>query len=194
MRINIGSLVGQQGSSLTVERELPGDFLNDVPEVRKVVSPLEVQVEVSNTGEGFRVTGNLRLRAVLICTRCLREFTGELSTEIEEEYRRTPVTDFDHNGEDFFPEDDIPLVDGDEIDLTDLIRDSMLVSIPMKVVCDESCPGLCPTCGAVLAEESCDCDAQDIDIRLAPLKALLKTQERRKDNGSTKEKTFKSEN
>ena len=193
MRINIGSLQDQQGSSLTIERELPGDFLNEASQVRKVVSPLQVQIEVTNTGEGFLVTGEFQIKAVLVCSRCLREFTGELSTVVEEEYQRTPPIIEDNDGEDFFPEEEFPLVDGDEIDLTDFIEESMLVSIPMKVVCDESCPGLCPTCGAVLAETSCDCAEPDIDIRLAPLKELLKTQERRKDNGSTKEKTFKGE-
>ena len=178
---------------LSLLRELSGDFLNEVSQVRKVVSPLKVQIEVMNTGEGFLVTGKLRINAVLVCSRCLREFTGELSTFVEEEYRHAPLISRDDDGDDYFPEDEYPLIDGDEIDLTDFIEESMLVSIPMKVVCDESCPGLCPTCGAVLAEESCDCAEPDIDIRLAPLKELLKTQERRKDNGSTKEKTFKGE-
>jgi uncharacterized protein len=112
---------------------------------------------------------------------------------MEEEYLNHPV----ESTEDSLW-DEQPLVDGNELDTTSLIEESILVSIPMKPVCREDCPGLCPGCGALLAEETCDCPDPTIDIRLAPLRKLLEqesettTPERRKDHGSSKEETFKS--
>ncbi|NLL47480.1 MAG: DUF177 domain-containing protein [Firmicutes bacterium] len=193
MRLNISSLVGRNGASFHIEKEFPADFLREIPEVSKVLSPLIAKLKVTNTGEGYLVTGELALKLALHCSRCLKPLETTLQTSIEEEYlNHPPESDEDPLW------DEQPLVEGNEIDTTSLIEESILVSIPMKTVCQEDCPGLCPGCGAVLAEETCDCPDPTIDIRLAPLSKLLQqasettTAERRKDHGSSKEKTFKS--
>ena len=91
-------------------------------------------------------------------------------------------------------------VEGSEIDVSDIIRESLLISLPMKVVCSETCPGLCPSCGADLAEGDCGCAQEGIALRLAPLSTLLELwpqaarPERRKDEGSTEKETFKVKN
>ncbi|NMB20457.1 MAG: DUF177 domain-containing protein [Firmicutes bacterium] len=193
MRLNISSLVGRKGAFFHVEKEFPADFMQGLPEVNQVRGPIRAKLRVTNTGEGYLVTGDLSLELELRCSRCLRPLKTILETSIEEEYlNRPPVEDEDPLW------DEQPLVEGNELDTTSLIEESLLVSIPMKTVCQEDCPGLCPGCGAVLAEETCDCPDPTIDIRLAPLSKLLQqvsettTPERRKDHGSSKEKTFKS--
>jgi uncharacterized protein len=60
-----------------------------------------------------------------------------------------------------------------EIDLSFGVRESLLLALPMKVLCSEDCKGLCPHCGANLNEESCDCVAETIDPRWAELRKLL---------------------
>lgn len=191
MRLNIGSLVGRKGSSFSVEEEIPSNFIQFPREVEGI-GPVKVQLVITNTGEGYLVTGDLQLEVSLKCSRCLKPLQTTLTAFVEEEYlNRLPQVE----DEDLW--DEIPLVEANEIDLTELMVESILMSVPMKAVCQEDCPGLCPTCGADLSAEACDCLSPEIDIRLAPLSKLLhsletKSPERRKDNGSTKEKTFKS--
>ncbi len=146
---------------------------------------------MTNTGEGFLVRGDLSLEVELKCSRCLKPLNITLETSIEEEFLHNPKDDFD---EEFW--DEQPLVEGNEIDTTSLIEESLLVSIPMKPICQEDCLGLCPGCGSLLALGDCACPDPSIDVRLAPLSKLLQqmsettTSERRKDHGSSKEKKF----
>lgn len=192
MRLNISSLVGRKGAFFKVKRELPGQFVASAPEVNKVLGPIIAEFTVANTGEGYLVTGSLSLDVELLCSRCLRPVKTTLETSIDEEFLNHPQ----EHSED--PWDEEPLVEGNELDTTSLIEESLLVSIPMKPICQEDCPGLCPGCGALLSEGACDCPDPTIDIRLAPLSKLLAqmsettTPERRKDHGSSKEETFKS--
>ncbi|HHY09703.1 MAG TPA: DUF177 domain-containing protein [Firmicutes bacterium] len=191
MRINISSLLGRKGASFKVNERVASEFLESNPEILHALSPIEVQLTVTNTGNGFLVQGELGLAVGLQCSRCLDEFELKLQARVEEEFRSTPLKP-EEAEEDEFMVEEIPLVEGDELDLADLIRESVLMNIPMKSVCEPDCPGLCPVCGIRLADETCDCLSPEVDIRMAPLQELLKTAERRKENGSTKEKTFES--
>lgn len=190
MRLNIGSLVGKKGESFSFEKELPNDFIQFTQDV-KGIGPVLVQLTVTNTGEGYLVVGEVKLDVSLRCSRCLKPIQTKLIASIEEEYLHRPPSEV----EDLW--DETPLVEANELDLSELLEESILMSVPMKAICQDDCPGLCPTCGADLSVGACECLSPDIDIRLAPLSELLhsletKSPERRKDHGSTKEKTFKS--
>jgi uncharacterized protein len=60
------------------------------------------------------------------------------------------------------------------IDITDDVRQSILLSIPLKLLCRDDCKGLCPACGADWNIEQCDCDRAPVDSRFEQLKNLLK--------------------
>lgn len=189
MRLNISSIQGRKGAFFQVKRQIPADFVETLPEVGQVFGPISAELTVTNTGEAYLVTGELSLDVELQCSRCLKPLQTKVEASIEEEFYQHP-----HEVEEELPFDDDLVVDGDELDATSLIEESILISIPMKPICSPDCPGLCSTCGADLAEGDCECDNTDIDLRLAPLKELLKTTtpERRDDHGSTKKKAFKS--
>lgn len=61
-----------------------------------------------------------------------------------------------------------------EIDLAPSVRESLLLAIPMKVVCSENCKGLCSGCGVDLNEETCRCEQEKIDPRWNELKKLIR--------------------
>lgn len=175
MRIKIGSLKGRPGASLQEKRSLAGDFLEgDLPTDVNLLSPIVLELTVTNTGKGLLVTGSLEADVQYQCTRCLQPFTDKLKANVEEFYRTTADDEetFDDE-EDFFP-DEVSVLIGDEIDLTDALRESLLLAIPMKLVCDDTCPGLCIKCGKPLKDKACDCNTEDTDIRFAPLLDLLK--------------------
>jgi uncharacterized protein len=63
--------------------------------------------------------------------------------------------------------------DAKELDITDDIRDTLLLALPMKMLCTEDCRGLCAGCGANLNEEPCRCAASGADPRWEALRKLL---------------------
>jgi len=198
MRIKIGSLKGQPGASLRWTQSLPGDSLEaDLPSGVEISSPIAVDVVVTNTGKGLLVRGTLECNVQYQCTRCLREFPSTLTGDVEEFYRTSPEAVVVDDGDDFFPDEAETLV-GDEIDLTEPLREALLLAVPMKILCSADCRGLCPKCGQPLAAQTCDCEEPVTDLRFAPLLDLFKkqekTQERGKDNGSTKAETLKGKN
>jgi uncharacterized protein len=52
---------------------------------------------------------------------------------------------------------EVDFVKGDKVDLSDIVREQIYLSLPMRSICKESCRGLCPVCGANLNERSCQC-------------------------------------
>ncbi len=64
------------------------------------------------------------------------------------------------------------LYDGEEVDVSPLIREQLLLALPTRPLCQEGCRGLCPQCGANLNLNSCDCSAAKFDPRLEALRSL----------------------
>ena len=99
------------------------------------------------------------------CGRCLTNFDQPLDTEYTELYAFSPrsVTELDL----ILPEDG-------HIDLEPLVREYMLLAIPINPLCKPDCKGLCPVCGEKLNEFQHNHDTDEGDPRLSVLKTLLK--------------------
>ena len=70
-------------------------------------------------------------------------------------------------------EDDIEF-SGDEIDISDVVRETILLAQPLNNICSPECRGLCLKCGANLNETDCNCDRHVMDPRLAALQDFFK--------------------
>lgn len=138
--------------------------------------PLSGEAEIWNTGDSLLVKADLTGEALTPCSRCLTPFALSLDVRFEEEFIEGEEPD-ESDEEDALGEGDraVTYYQGDEIDLTDALRENILLELPMKPLCSEDCLGLCPTCGANRNEASCGCGAQSaVDPRLAALKDLLR--------------------
>ena len=62
--------------------------------------------------------------------------------------------------------------DGEGIELDDLVREELLLSVPVNVLCREDCRGLCPACGIDRNLSECQCQTDEVDSRWAKLKEL----------------------
>ena len=115
----------------------------------------------------YRMKINVRTQAKQVCDRCLDEYTTDLHEVVEQIYQLgTGMLDDD--------EDVVVLpVDTREIDISDAIREVVVMSRPIKLLCSEQCKGLCPHCGVNRNQKQCKCDADEIDPRLETLKSLL---------------------
>jgi len=70
-------------------------------------------------------------------------------------------------------DDEIIFIDGDTIDITNIVKNNIILSLPFKKLCKDDCKGICQNCGGNLNTTSCHCKEDDIDPRLAKLKDLF---------------------
>jgi len=147
----------------------------DVPpldDAVSVVGPFRGHVRFTRVGNGLLVTGALETTVELECTRCLSTFLARPRFEIEEEFRPTLDVVSGARLEQEPDQDPANLIDEHHIlDLAEIVRQDLLLSLPPSPVCRPDCRGLCPQCGQDLNEASCDCHADITDPRWAVLKA-----------------------
>jgi uncharacterized protein len=125
---------------------------------------LEGRIEVSRTSEGLLTRNEFQASVDSTCGRCLEEFNQALKTEFAELFTFSSHADADTDL--IYPEDG-------QIDFGPIIREYLLLELPINPLCQEGCKGLCPICGENLNTHTCDHEPDNIDPRLAKLKALL---------------------
>jgi uncharacterized protein len=123
---------------------------------------------ITNKGTVFEITGKIITQLKQCCSRCLEDMVTLLTIPFSEEYREL---EFQEAGE--LSDTETNYFNGEEIDITDLIRENILLAEPIKPVCSETCRGLCPECGANLNINTCGCNPTKTDPRLAVLEKLL---------------------
>ncbi|HEV2401235.1 MAG TPA: DUF177 domain-containing protein [Candidatus Sulfotelmatobacter sp.] len=118
----------------------------------------------------IRLRGKLSTQLELQCARCLEPVPQDIKREFELLYRplgadagrdELSVTD---------AEAEIGYYQGDGLLLEDVLREQVLLALPLKVTCREDCRGLCPQCGKNLNQEQCSCSTELEDPRWAALK------------------------
>lgn len=118
---------------------------------------------------GVRVQGELGVDMELTCARCLEALSRPLTARFNHYYQ----SNAHHSlaGEIALREKDMEVgfFTGDFIDVSDIVREQILLSLPMKPLCREDCRGLCPACGRNRNHDRCRCGPMVSDPRLAPL-------------------------
>jgi uncharacterized protein len=152
------------------------------------LEPLAVSANLRKLSGGVLLEGKFTSRVVAECKRCLTESKLELPVSFtinlipESLARGEGLLDKDEEGDDkghgesggsFALEDaDEELFDGKVINLEPIVREQVLLALPMNAVCREDCSGLCVKCGQNLNEKQCGCDTTFVDPRLAALKNI----------------------
>ncbi|MGD8238151.1 MAG: DUF177 domain-containing protein [Armatimonadota bacterium] len=135
--------------------------------------PIRGTIKLTNVGRYVRAVGALRAAVRLSCSRCTAPVQQRLEAAVDEECALTQIDEpdaYDGGTEDV---DALPILDDDVIDLSELVRQNTLVSLPPVILCRPDCMGLCSECGKNLNEGPCDCSTERIDPRLAKLAELL---------------------
>ena len=133
----------------------------------RLAAPMQVRGEVQQVGNDVLVRGDFQGVAALECRRCLRP----LEVPVEEEFTllfRPGIDPAEAQEEDVYP---LP-ERGTELDLTEPLREQVMLSVPRFAICEEACRGLCPRCGANLNDRDCDCKAEEEDPRWDALRNL----------------------
>lgn len=161
LRLNVGFIVAQTAG---FSRDFPFDFpqINVPPDLH--LTNLTGTVRATRTPQGILLQGNFAAMIDLECVRCLTNIQQTLKLEFTELYAFSQryVTDSGL----IMPETGI-------IDLAPVLREYILLEIPISPLCRPDCKGLCPICGNNLNESTCNHEDDSGDPRLASLKLLL---------------------
>ena len=156
---------------------LPPGKIEFLEKVRQV-SDLEAEGTaelLSNTLGEVRVRGRLEVTMEADCDRCLEPARFPLKDEFDLYYRPLPESQGRHSGEEVAIDDgesQIGFYEGAGLELNDILREHILLLLPMQYVCGEDCKGICPICGQNRNQSTCGCNVRLADDRWAALKNL----------------------
>ncbi|WP_346777301.1 DUF177 domain-containing protein [Streptomyces sp. HNM0575] len=136
---------------------------------------IELDLRLESVMEGVLVTGTARAPLKGECVRCLEPLEQECEADFQELFSYPDADDRSHSGAeagDDAEEEDTFSIEGDYFDLEPVLRDAVVLSLPLQPVCREDCPGLCAKCGARLADDPGHDHDDAVDIRWAALEGL----------------------
>jgi uncharacterized protein len=172
--IDVRTLQRRPGSMVTVTRSAPapaglGVAMARVPEG----SPIDLDLRLESVLEGVLVSGSADLQISAECSRCLESFDWHEEIDLTELFRY-PTTDA--RGaivvEEDESEDPLPVLQDDLIDLQPVLRDAVVLDLPLAPLCSEDCLGLCPDCGVRMEDDPLHVHDTS-DPRWAALAALM---------------------
>ena len=174
LRFNVAGLLKETaGGVREYEVEAAPADLAGLLEDARPAGGLRGRVRMMRTPRSVFVRGPLQTDVALECSRCLAEIERPIEFHVEAEY----FPEIDITTGQFLPapeDDDAFRIDANhELDLREVVRQHLLLELPMQSVCSEDCQGLCPQCGVDLNEGPCTCEPEPADDRLTPLRALL---------------------
>jgi uncharacterized protein len=140
----------------------------------KVLGPVEARFRLRKTGATVTIDGKVDARLELVCSRCGKPCAYEAGSVFQLDLN--PVQSLTEEEENELRPDELEIefYRGDIIDLSGLLREQMLLQVPMKPLCKDDCLGLCQFCGQDMNESRCGCDAATGHPGLAGLKDLFK--------------------
>lgn len=128
-------------------------------------SPIELDLKLESVMEGVLVTGSASVRVSGECVRCLIELDEGLTVDLQELYLYDAEDESD-------ADEETSHMDGELLDLEPIVRDAVVLSLPQNPLCRPDCPGLCPECGARLADDPDHSHGEVLDPRWAALEGL----------------------
>ena len=164
MALDVGNALKNPGQVFPFEAEVeiaPMEVLSDP------VHFVDVRVEGEYLCPGdnrISVKAEVSAQADTRCSRCLEPVSFPMTAELDAVYDRRPD-----------PEDpDLYSFEASTIELTDAVRDALLLELPMRSLCSEDCRGLCPVCGINLNKGTCTCqEGAEVTNPFSALKAIV---------------------
>ncbi len=164
-KVDLRELGRRAGSLQEIERSLPAPAdwrveLIGVPEGAEV----RLRLRLESVMEGVLVSGEVDVPVAGSCARCLEPIEDSLELDVQELFAYAGSTT-----EATSEEDEVRRVEGEHIDLEPMVRDLVVLSLPLAPTCTEDCAGLCVDCGQRLDDLPADHTHEQLDPRWAGL-------------------------
>ncbi len=152
----------QNQADFEYDLELEKSFLESIECIN--ASVIKLDGNVKKIGRRYELTLSYSGDLVFECHRCLKNVNISLKNTVE----RVLVTSSESDEDEEF----ILIADG-VLELSPVVEEDITLNLPLQILCNEDCAGLCPQCGKDLNNGMCECDETKIDPRLEALKNLF---------------------
>lgn len=142
-------------------------------------SDLVLELRLESVSEGVLVSGTAQVALTGECARCLEPLIDSLEVDVQQLYA--------YPGHENDADDEIGRLVDECVDLEPLLRDAVVLALPLAPVCRADCPGLCPQCGVRLADVEPGHGHDEVDPRWAALGGLRATHHRTPELSDTKD-------
>jgi uncharacterized protein len=159
-----------EGSPRPFEFMIAASDLDLDNEISRLTDDVRVSGEVLKSIAQTGVWGSIAAEAQIDCMRCLKPVSHKLKIEFGVSFVTPENFAADKEREVSARDLDTDVLDGDRIDLKEVVREQLLLNLPGQLFCRVDCKGLCPKCGADLNLIDCKCDLDEADPRWEALK------------------------
>ncbi|MGH7351949.1 MAG: YceD family protein, partial [Candidatus Methylomirabilales bacterium] len=135
------------------------DFLDPSGEWVRLLRPVEAALHFCRNPTGILVRGQISSDLQLHCSRCFELFTFPIREGFEVQYRGPLGAEVGEERELGHEELDVDFLDSSRINVEGLVRENVLLTLPVQALCHDECRGLCPQCGINLNRETCPCSS-----------------------------------
>jgi uncharacterized protein len=158
---------------VSLEAEWFAHWLKEQPGLEfSLEKPITGTIHLERHDDNILVRGHLQGELNFTCSRCLDVFAGPVAADfdllIKSGRPAVPAQETELHSEEL----DEEYILGDELDLNAMVREQILLALPLKPLCREECLGLCRQCGANLNREPCSCAAPAFSSSFAALEKL----------------------
>jgi uncharacterized protein len=180
-KVDLRELGRRAGSMTEWDKTLParpgwGVEMIGVPEG----APVDLHLRLESVMEGVLVSGTVGVPVTGQCARCLEPLEDTLELDVQELYAYEGSTTEATSGE-----DEVRRIEGEQLDLAPLVRDTVVLTLPLSPTCTPDCAGLCVDCGERLDDLPADHSHEVVDPRWAGLAARFTTDSSTTDSSST---------
>jgi uncharacterized protein len=180
-KVDLRELGRRAGSMSEFDKTLParpgwGVEMIGVPEG----APVHLHLRLESVMEGVLVSGTIDVPVTGQCARCLEPVEDAFELDVQELYAYEGSTTEATSGE-----DEVRRVEGDLLDLAPLVRDTVVLTLPLSPTCTPDCAGLCVDCGERLDDLPADHSHEVVDPRWAGLAARFTTDSSTTDSSTT---------
>lgn len=167
--INTRELGRRPGTMRTYQRTIPapegfGLEVIGIP----VGAPIDLELRLESASEGVFVSGTAHAELVGECSRCLEPIADEITVRLGELFAYPDTATVATTDE-----DEVSRVVDDLIDTEQMVRDVVVLELPLVPLCQEDCRGLCPECGERWADLAPEHSHETLDARWAALRGKL---------------------
>ena len=160
----VKSIIRETTEEVVIEMNTFSSRLGDFPILKK--SPVRLYVS-NQENKKLLIRGTVDIEASIPCGRCLEEVPTSIHFDIDKELTFDGSVIIDEEME------ETDYLIGFELDVEKLVYAEILVNWPMKVLCSETCEGICKVCGMNLNKGACDCQRTELDPRMAAIQDIF---------------------
>lgn len=160
MKLDLSDLLKSPGTSFKFHMEEEVEL-----EGVKLIAPLIADFAFENTGKTLVIDAQVETKVLLQCSRCLEDFPFPIHPHFQESFTNEQLKLDIHGNLITREEEVVSVFEGHVLDLTEFLRQNMIINLPLMPLCSLDCKGLCPICGKNLNEGECQCDKKKVDPR-----------------------------